>query len=93
MKLRFTEAARRDLETIMAFISANYPANVGRFEQRLRRSLARIERWPEGARLAASHPDLRVVPLIRYPYKIFYRIGPDAIEILHIHPAARQEPQ
>jgi hypothetical protein len=30
------------------------------------------------------------VPLGRYPYKIFYRVIADTIEILHIHHAARQ---
>jgi hypothetical protein len=33
---------------------------------------------------------VRMVPFIRYPYKIFYRIGTDAVEILH-H-AARRDP-
>jgi hypothetical protein len=26
----------------------------------------------------------RVVPLVRYPYKIFYRVTPDAVEILQL---------
>ena len=30
----------------------------------------------------------RVVPLVRYPYKMFYRVTPDAVEILYIHHAA-----
>lgn len=93
MRLRFTETASNDLDIIVAFITTNYPGIVTAFEQRLRQSLARIERWPAGAQRAASRTDVRVVPLIRYPYKIFYRIGPDAVDILHIHHAARQEPQ
>lgn len=92
MRLRFTEAASRDLDIIVAFIDINYPGSVSAFEQRLRQSLTRIERWPERAQIAVSHTGVRMVPLIRYPYKIFYRIGSDAIEILHIHHAARLEP-
>lgn len=92
MRLRFTEAAGRDLDMIVAYITANYPGSAAAFEQRLRQSLARIERWPGGAQAVASYPGVRMVPLIRYPYKIFYRIGPDAIEILHIYHATRQEP-
>jgi len=34
-----------------------------------------------------------VVPLIRYPYKIFYRISNETVEILYIHHAAREETQ
>jgi hypothetical protein len=33
---------------------------------------------------------VRVVPLGRYPYKIFYRVTKDAVEILHVHHAARE---
>jgi len=35
---------------------------------------------------------VRVVPLIRYPYKIFYRVTPQAVEILYIHHASRLQP-
>jgi toxin ParE1/3/4 len=39
----------------------------------------------------ASHREgVRVAPLGRYPYKIFYRVAGDTVEILHIHHAARQ---
>ncbi len=30
------------------------------------------------------------MPLGHYPYKIFYRASADAVEILHIHHAARR---
>jgi len=30
--------------------------------------------------------------MIRYPYKIFYRVTSEAAEILHIHHSARREP-
>jgi toxin ParE1/3/4 len=34
--------------------------------------------------------DIRVVPLVRYPFRIFYQVEQDHILILHIHHAARQ---
>ena len=40
----------------------------------------------------AQRPGVRVVPLIRYPYKVFYRITNEAVEILYIHHAARRAP-
>jgi hypothetical protein len=30
------------------------------------------------------------MPVVRYPYKIFYRVAGDTLEVLHIHHAARQ---
>jgi len=32
---------------------------------------------------------MRVVPLVRYPYKVFYRVSDQTVEILYIHHAAR----
>ncbi len=33
---------------------------------------------------------MHVIPLIRYPYKIFYRVFEDAIRVLHIRHASRR---
>ena len=92
MTLRFSEAALRDLDDIMVFIATHYPGSEAAFETRLRQSFARIERWPAGARAFPPREGVRVVPLIRYPYKIFYRANAGIIDILHIHHTARQDP-
>jgi toxin ParE1/3/4 len=75
----------------LLYIDANFPAVSSAFRQRLRAVTARIGAWPESAEEVAQRPGVRMVPLIRYPYRIFYRIGGDAVEILHIHHAARTE--
>jgi len=49
-----------------------------------------LARWPESMRASAHRPDVRVAPLGHYPYKIFYRVRADTVEILHIHHAARE---
>ena len=59
-------------------------------EQRLKIVVGHLARWPESMRTSAHRPDVRVAPLGRYPYKIFYRVRADAVEILHIHHAARE---
>ena len=90
MKVVYTEPALQDLDEITAWLHANYPG-VGRaLEHRLSIVVAHIARWPESMRRSTRQPDIRVAPLGRYPYKIFYRVRDDAIEILHIHHAARE---
>jgi toxin ParE1/3/4 len=42
------------------------------------------------AHRAAGREGVRVVSLGHYPYKIFYRVTLDAVEILHIRHAARR---
>jgi hypothetical protein len=59
---------------------------------RLRSVIARIAEWPDSALEVIGRPGIRVVPLIRYPYKVFYRRTDEIVEILYIHHAAQDEP-
>jgi toxin ParE1/3/4 len=90
MKVIFTTEALADLDDILDYIAIHCPAVSGPFRSRLDAVLARIGRWPESAQEVSDRPGVRVAPLIRYPYKVFYQLSDDAIEILHIHHAARE---
>jgi toxin ParE1/3/4 len=92
MKVIYTDEALRDLDKILEFIELNYPNISAAFEERLRAIERRIGRWPKSAEEVVQRPGVRVIPLIRYPYKLFYRISNDAIEMLYIHHSARREP-
>jgi toxin ParE1/3/4 len=92
MRVVYTEDALRDLDAILTFIGQHYPTITAAFESRLRTTIARIRAWPESAPRNASRFDVRVVVLVPYPYKLFYRVTQDAIEILHLYHAARREP-
>ena len=91
MKVVYTDDASEDLDGILAYIASNYPTVYEPFLIRLRSVTARIGMWPDSAQEVAEEPGVRVVPLLRYPYKIFYRNTGEAIEILAIHHAARDE--
>jgi toxin ParE1/3/4 len=92
MRVVFTDEALNDLDEILSFIAAHYPTVTSSFQQRLRTVLQRIGTWPKSAEEVEQRPGVRVVPLVRYPYKIFYQTTPEAVEILHLHHAARQPP-
>jgi toxin ParE1/3/4 len=92
MKVVYTNEALRDLDEILTYIAANYPTAYAPFEKRLHTAVARIGAWPESAAEVIQRPGVRVVPLVRYPYKMFYHATQDTVEILHIYHAARQEP-
>ena len=89
MKVVYTDAALRDFNDITVWLKANYPGLGKSVERRLRLVVAHIVRWPESMRGSAHRPGVRVALLGRYPYKIFYRVRGDAVEILHVHHAAR----
>jgi plasmid stabilization system protein ParE len=90
MKVVYTEDALNDLDAIADWLIAHYPAVAPALERRIRRAVVNIALWPESARRSARHPGIRVTLLGRYPYKIFYRVAGDTLEILHVHHAARQ---
>jgi toxin ParE1/3/4 len=91
MRVVYTTEALADLDGILNYIANNYPAISEAFQDRLRAVVAHVSRWPESAQEVAERPGVRVAPLIRYPYKIFYRVSNETIEVLHVHHAARGE--
>jgi plasmid stabilization system protein ParE len=91
MRVVYTTEALAELDGIFNYIASHYPAISDAFQNRFHAVIARISRWPESAQEVAERPGVRVVPLIRYPYKIFYRISNGTVEVLHVHHAAREE--
>jgi toxin ParE1/3/4 len=91
MKVIYTDEASKDLDGILAYIASNYPTVYDAFLIRLRSVTARIGMWPDSAQEVAEEPGVRIVPLLRYPYNVFYRNTGEAIEILYIYHAARDE--
>ena len=90
MKIIFTETALSDLIQIFEYLTSNYPTLVGPVEQRINSVLTRLQDWPESARKVTQRTNIRVAPLVRYPYRIFYRITNEAIEIVHIRHTSRR---
>ena len=91
MRVVYTDEALENLDGILAYIASSYPTAYEGFQSRLRSVVRRIGDWPDSAQEVAERPGVRVVPLIRYPYKVFYRNTGRMIEILYIHHAAREE--
>jgi toxin ParE1/3/4 len=90
MKVIYSKAAQTDLDEILRYTAARYPRNLPAVEGRIRAVIARIASYPGSARPVADRPGVRIVPVLRYPFRVFYRIEQDHIEILHIHHTARE---
>jgi toxin ParE1/3/4 len=90
MRVVYTDEALNDLAAIADWLTVRYPTVAPAVERRIRGVVAHIARWAASARSTSNRAGVRVVPLGRYPYKIFYRVTSDTVEILHIHHAARQ---
>lgn len=93
MKLEYARLAVADLRRISADSRREYGDKVTRaLEGRIRASIDRISRAPLSAQAVADRPGVFAVPLVRYPFKIFYRIDSDTVRILHIRHTSRRAP-
>jgi toxin ParE1/3/4 len=90
MKVEYTNRALTDLRKVSADSRAFGEIVAAAVEARVREVIAHVAEHPEAAAQVAGRPGMRVIPLIRYPYKIFYRVLEDRVRILHIRYTARQ---
>ncbi|MBV9529728.1 MAG: type II toxin-antitoxin system RelE/ParE family toxin [Bradyrhizobium sp.] len=91
MKVEYSNRATSDLRKVASdsrrIFGEKVAAELGR---RIEEIVERIRRAPESAPKVDQRSGVRVVLLIRYPYKILYRVLPDRIRILHVRHTSRR---
>ena len=91
MKIEYSNRALADLRKISADSRGAFGDRVAEaLETRIRALIERISRDPLSAPEIEDRPGVHVVPLIRYPFKIFYRVLEDRVRIQHIRHTARR---
>jgi toxin ParE1/3/4 len=91
MKLVYSRRALADLYGISAYYAASAsPAIADSVGRRLEDVIDRICRIPESAPRFSQRSRVRVVTVVRYPFRIFYRVRKDTIDILHIRHTSRR---
>jgi toxin ParE1/3/4 len=91
MTVVYAPRAVRDIEKIGAYYRANADPDVAEaIGQRIEYVINRLDRQPLSAPRVPARPNVRVVLIRRYPYKIFYRVRGSKVEILHIRHTSRR---
>jgi toxin ParE1/3/4 len=91
VKPAYSRQALADLNAIAAYYAANAsPAIAEAIGKRLRDVVDRICRAPEAAPRVSQRSQIRVATVVRYPFRIFYRVRDDKIDILHIRHTSRR---
>jgi plasmid stabilization system protein ParE len=90
MKVIWTPGAFADPDDILGYTGRHFPQSVAPLEQRVRTTIERLSQWPQSAKRFEGRSGVRVATPVRYPFRIFYRVADDHIEILHIRHAARK---
>lgn len=90
MTVEYTARAVADLRKIAAESIKHGPSVAAGLEARLREVIAMIAEFPDSGPRVAGRPGVHVLPLVRYPYRMFYRVLDDRVRILHIRHTSRQ---
>jgi plasmid stabilization system protein ParE len=85
----YAPRALRDLEAIAEYLRKRSPSGAARTMTAIKASIDALVAFPAmcPAIDSAGH---RRLPVLRFPYTIFYRIAGDEILILHIRHASRR---
>jgi toxin ParE1/3/4 len=91
MKVVYSRRALADIEAIATYYSAaGSPAIAESIEQRFLEVIERIRQSPESAPRVTQRSQVRVVLVVRYPFRIFYRVRAATIDVLHIRHTSRR---
>ncbi len=89
MKIAYSPRAVADIVSIAGYLIERSPQGAWAVEQRIREVVDRLAEFPGMGRELAQRPKVRVMPLGRYPYLIFYTAKDDELIVLHIRHGSR----
>jgi toxin ParE1/3/4 len=91
MKVRYNQRALRQIEEIHQAIAQHNTRAAARVVARVRELCERLGEFP-GMGSRTDRADIRVLPVVRYPYLIFYTVIPasDEVRILRVRHGRRR---
>jgi toxin ParE1/3/4 len=89
VKVRYSKRAVADLVDIAGYIRERNPRAAMAVEKRIRASIEQLEIFPFIGR-ATDAASIRVFPVVRYPYLVFYEVVGSEIVIHHIRHSRRE---
>jgi plasmid stabilization system protein ParE len=89
MRVVYRELALADLDQIFRYLDARSPTGAQNVITAIFAAVGNIGDQPLSSR-ETSDPRVRVKIVRRYGYKIFYSVGKDTVEILHVRHGARR---
>ena len=89
MRVRYTQQARDDLEAIIEYLANQSPQGARNIKRTLDATVEVIGSFPNCGRLAGED-DVRVLPVGRYPYLIYWAVEDGEAWIVHIRDGRRK---
>ena len=88
MRVKWAATAKRQLSEIYNFIAANSPQYARAMTNRSRQ----LKTFPMSGAMVAEYDDPEFRELIEGPYRIIYRLRPNAVEVVAVIHGARNLP-
>jgi addiction module RelE/StbE family toxin len=89
MNVVYAPRALRDLNDIAAYVAAHDPHAAAKVLNAIKSSIDTLNFFPQIGRLVDDNGHRRV-PVLRYPYVIFYRVAGGDLLILHVRHTSRR---
>jgi plasmid stabilization system protein ParE len=91
MTVEYSRRALDDIRDIAAYYAGSDRPVVGEaVATRIEEVVVRLEQAPRSGRRLADREDIRVAPLLRYSYNIFYTLIGETVRIVHIRHTSRR---
>jgi toxin ParE1/3/4 len=91
-RILWSPRSLRDLESIRAHIAEDSPLYADLVVQRLTRTPERLQQFPESGRVVPERGEADLREVIVRPFRVVYRVGAEAIEIVTVFHASRVPP-
>lgn len=88
LRLRVTTAAQRDLNEIFGYLKPQNPRAASSVINAIEHSINLLTEYPRSSR-KTDIKDVRVKPIIRYPFLIFYHVSPTELTVLRVWHCSR----
>lgn len=89
MKVRLSPSATDDIIQIADYLTERNPRAALAVERAIRQSITLLAEFSGSGRAMTQRPNVRVMPIVRYPYLIFYTVEQSELVVLRIRHAAR----
>ena len=92
MKIRYSARALADVRQIHGFLFDRSPIGARHVLEKIKAAIDLLGEMPLSGRSTDIH-SVRTARVMRYPYRIFYRIEGGTVQIVHIRHTARRQPK
>jgi plasmid stabilization system protein ParE len=89
MRLRYSPRAVRDLTAIADYLTERSPSGARAVEDKIGATMRLLSELPGSGRSLRQRPQVRVMPVVRYSYLIFYTLVENELLVLHVRHGAR----